>query len=111
MISTFEALPVYDMLLSPGSGYGNPVNFLRYEAYYICMRIRIISRLLAYSIKITVRIQEIKSVKSVAKAMLFIFLKKFTARDSNKEGASEACGRKQSGGLFLPTLATSEARR
>ena len=32
-------------------------------------------------------------------------------RDSNKEGADEVCGRKQSGGLFSPTWSRSEARR
>ena len=32
-------------------------------------------------------------------------------RDSNKEGADTVCGRKQSGGLFLPTWSRSEATR
>ena len=32
-------------------------------------------------------------------------------RDSNKEGADAVCGRKQSGGLFLPTWSRSEATR
>ena len=32
-------------------------------------------------------------------------------RDSNKEGADAVCGRKQSGGLFLPTGSRSEATR
>ena len=32
-------------------------------------------------------------------------------RDSNKEGADTVCGRKQSGGLFLPTWSRREATR
>ena len=40
----------------------------------------------------------------------FLFLVKWY-RDSNQEGANAVCGRKQSGGLFSPTWATSEARR
>ena len=32
-----------------------------------------------------------------------IFFVKFVGRDSNKEGAYEVCGRKQSSGLFSPT--------
>ena len=41
--------------------------------------------------------------KRVATAALFLFLFKIKARDSNKEGANEVCGKKQSTGLFLPT--------
>ena len=35
----------------------------------------------------------------------------FYVRDSNKEGADAVCGRKQSGGLFLPTWSRSAATR
>ena len=44
--------------------------------------------------------------RSSPKGLLFHFMKlkkRKEARDSNKEGASAGCGRKQSGGLFSPT--------
>ena len=48
----------------------------------------------------------LSAMKSSPKGLLFRFMKlqkRREARDSNKEGASAGCGRKQSGGLFSPT--------
>ena len=49
-----------------------------------------------------------KNEKAVPQGMAFSFL---FARDSNKEGAGFACGRKQSCGLFSPTRSRSIATR
>ena len=49
-----------------------------------------------------------KNEKAVPQGMAFSFL---FARDSNKDGAGFACGRKQSCGLFSPTRSRSIATR